>query len=238
MIRRFIAIAGQHLKRGRSWRCRSATSPAVQRRRHHYHLRAGDGLPRRWRAEHEPHLARQAGWERHRAPGPPSITPWSRARPTCSISTAGAVQGDGVPAAQDRPRSMELGRISAMPFRRPAARARRHRTEPKIPCTINAYFNDGGRAGLTIELSGQYVVLERGSPPWPARRLEHRALPRDAPGHARGPGRADRLAGSSDRCRGARPSLGALCRGWAGDVRLGGSRPATGDTCSRTWISA
>jgi predicted deacylase len=60
----------------------------------------------------------------------------------------------------DWPPSMELARISALPFARryPGAPAGQ---PPAVPNLLTSYFNDTNRAGLAFELAGQYVMREK-----------------------------------------------------------------------------
>jgi len=61
---------------------------------------------------------------------------------------------------RDRPRSWELAKISALPFARPNDGWAPGVTPP-VPTLMGAYFNDTGRASLTFESAGQYIVTEK-----------------------------------------------------------------------------
>lgn len=58
---------------------------------------------------------------------------------------------------QDCPPSLELARVSAMPFVAPRP-APRNSVSRDHPGTLGALFNDSGRAGLSVELAGQYMI--------------------------------------------------------------------------------
>ncbi|MBP8955068.1 MAG: succinylglutamate desuccinylase/aspartoacylase family protein [Armatimonadetes bacterium] len=58
---------------------------------------------------------------------------------------------------QDYQPSLELARIGALPFVAPRQRSQNPISRDH-PNTIGALFNDSGRAGLSVELAGQYLV--------------------------------------------------------------------------------
>jgi predicted deacylase len=162
VIRRFVAIAGQHLKRGSVLAVPFCNLPAVRNRRHHitsgpetaYRDDGGQNMNRTWPGKADGNDTERLSYAIYhalvtRATHCLDIHSWERFGATACLPR------------KDRPRSMELARISAMPFAAPQPGRGGTETEPKVPCTINVYFNDSGRAGLTIELSGQYVVLEK-----------------------------------------------------------------------------
>ena len=159
--RRFVEAAARELQRGEVLVAPFANRPAVGMRRHHI-----SSVPERHYGEDDGHNMNRT-W-----PGSPDGNDTER--------MSHAVAAELVPRAthnvdihcwarftaatalprSDRPRSMELARLSALPFAQPRGGGGGTETEPKTPCTLGALFNDSGRASLSFELSGQYVILE------------------------------------------------------------------------------
>ena len=162
VIRRLVLIAGQHLENGTILAVPFCNKPALWKRRHHissapespYGDDDGHNMNRTWPGNPEGNDTERLSHAIYEGLGAQAthnldIHCWAR-------FTAMA----GLPR-EDRPDSLELARVSALPFVSPQPGRGGTRTEPKAPCTIGAYFNDSGRASLTIELSGQYVVVEK-----------------------------------------------------------------------------
>ncbi len=161
-IRRLVSIAGEALVCGRILAVPFCNLPAVRRRRPHlssgperpYGDDAGHNMNRTWPGSADGNDTERLSHAIYAALG---------ARATHCLDIH-CWEKHSAPAAlprKDRPRSLELARVCALPFAIPQPGRGGTETEPKTPCTIGAYFNDSGRAALTIELSGQYVVVEK-----------------------------------------------------------------------------
>lgn len=159
--RRFVEAAARELLCGEILVVPFANRPALWKRRHHI-----SSAPERHYGEDDGHNMNRT-W-----PGSPDGNDTERMshaiaadlapRATHNVDVhcwARFTAATALPRS-DRPRSMELARVSALPFAQPRGGVGGTETEPKTPCTIGALFNDSGRASLSFELSGQYVILE------------------------------------------------------------------------------
>jgi N-alpha-acetyl-L-2,4-diaminobutyrate deacetylase len=162
VIRRFVLIAGQHLQKGQVIAVPFCNRPALWKRRHHissgperpYGDDDGHNMNRTWPGRADGNDTERMSYAIYQAVGDRAthcidIHSWERFGATACLPR------------RDRPRSMELARVSALPFAMPSAGSGASETKPDAPCQIGAYFNDSGRASLTFELSGQYVVIEK-----------------------------------------------------------------------------
>ncbi len=162
VIRRLVLVASQDLQKGKIVAVPFCNRPALWKRRHHissaperpYADDDGHNMNRTWPGDPGGNDTERLSHAIYQAVGAEAthnldIHSWSRFGATACQPR------------QDRPRSLELARISALPFAIPQGGRGGTETEPKAPCTIGAYFNDSGRVSLTIELSGQYVVVEK-----------------------------------------------------------------------------
>jgi len=162
VMRRFVSIARQHLQKGRILGVPFANKPALWKRRHH--ISSGPERPYSDNDGHNMNLTwpgRADGNDTERLSYTIAEGLCEQASHNIDLHCWSKFTAATCLPREDRPRSMELAAISAMPFASPRPSSGGSETEPKTPCTIGALFNDSGRASLSFELSGQYVIIER-----------------------------------------------------------------------------
>jgi predicted deacylase len=161
VIRRLVLEASQDLQKGTVLAVPFCNRPALWKRRHHissaperpYGDDDGHNMNRTWPGDPEGNDTERLSYAIYQGLG-------TKATHNLDIHCWSRFGATACQPRKDRPRSMELARVSALPFAIPQAGRGGTETEPKAPCTIGAYFNDSGRTSLTIELSGQYVVID------------------------------------------------------------------------------
>ena len=162
VLRRAIAIASASLHSGRVVGVPFCNKPALWKRRHHissgperpYGEDEGHNMNRTWPGKADGNDTERLSHAIYSALSPQAthhidIHCWSKFTATTALPRG------------DRPDSIGMARISGLPFASPRPSVGGTRTEPKTPCTIGACFNDSGRASLTFELAGQYVIKQR-----------------------------------------------------------------------------
>lgn len=162
VIRRFVSIAEQHLREGQVLAVPFCNKPALWKRRHHissaperpYGDDDGHNMNRTWPGKADGNDTERLSHAIYSALG-------DRATHHVDIHSWQKFTATACLPREDRPRSMELARISALPFASPQPNRGGTETEPNVPCTIGAHFNDSGRVSLTFELAGQYCVIEK-----------------------------------------------------------------------------
>lgn len=159
-VRRFLPLAAEGLKCGRVDIVPFANRPALWNRRPHisstperpYGDDAGHNMNRTWPGNPEGNDTERLSAAIYQAVG-------EEATHCLDIHCWARFTGPASLPRKDRPQSMELARICAIPFATP--RSTGTSAPASTPRTIGALFNDTDRVALTIELSGQYVIYER-----------------------------------------------------------------------------
>jgi predicted deacylase len=157
-MRRLVPIAAKQLRKGRISIVPFANKPALWKRRPHisttperpYGEDAGHNMNRTWPGKPEGNDTERLSAAIYKALGEPAthnidIHCWERFTAACALPR------------KDKPMSMELAKISALPFASPSEGA----GAAKPPTSIGRFFNDTDRASLTFELSGQYIIYDR-----------------------------------------------------------------------------
>ncbi len=158
-VRRFAPLAAGRLRKGRVLLVPFCNKPALWKRRPHvsttperpYADDAGHNMNRTWPGKADGNDTERLSAAIYKALGEQAshnvdIHCWERFTAACSLPR------------KDKPASMELARICALPFANPRNSSP---TAGKTPTLLGALFNDSGRPSLTFELSGQYIVYER-----------------------------------------------------------------------------
>ena len=159
VARRFVPIACRELKKGQIAIVPFCNKPALWKRRPHisttperpYSEDDGHNMNRTWPGRAEGNDTERLSAAIYRAVG-------GRASHNIDIHCWARFAAATALPRQDRPSSMAMAEICALPFANP----REGKSGgPSTPSTIGALFNDSDRPSLTFELSGQYVVYER-----------------------------------------------------------------------------
>jgi predicted deacylase len=157
-MRRFVPMAARELRKGRISIVPFCNKPALWKRRPHisstperpYGDDAGHNMNRTWPGRPEGNDTERLSAAIYGALGEQAthnvdIHCWERFTAPASLPR------------KDRPLSIELARVCALPF----ASLWDGWAAPEQPSTIDTLFNDTGRSSLTFELSGQYALYER-----------------------------------------------------------------------------
>ena len=158
-MRRFVPLAARDLAKGTISIVPFANKAALWKRRPHissgnerpYGDDAGHNMNRTWPGNPEGNDTERLSAAVYRALGADAthcvdIHCWERYTAAASLPR------------KDKPASMDLARVSAIPFAMPRDASA---TAGKTPTMIGALFNDSDRPSLTFELSGQYIIYER-----------------------------------------------------------------------------
>ena len=158
-MRRFVPFAAQGLREGRIGIVPFCNKPALWKRRPHisstperpYGDDAGHNMNRTWPGKADGNDTERLSAAIYKALGEQAthnvdIHCWERFTAACSLPR------------KDKPASMELARVCALPFAQPRDGSS---SAGKTPTMIGALFNDSGRPSLTFELSGQYIIYDR-----------------------------------------------------------------------------
>jgi len=161
-MRRLLDVARQDLLRGTVLGVPFANKPALWKRRHHissgperpYSDADGHNMNLTWPGSEDGNDTERLSRAIYRSLGERAthavdIHCWTRFTAATCLPRV------------DRPGSMELAAVSALPFAAPRGGPAMTEAGPKIPTTVGAMFNDTGRVSLTVELSGQYVIVPR-----------------------------------------------------------------------------
>lgn len=158
-MRRFAPIAARELRKGAIRIVPFCNKPALWKRRPHisttperpYGDDGGHNMNRTWPGKADGNDTERLSGAIYKAIGGQAthnvdIHCWERFTAACTLPR------------KDKPASMELARVSAIPFSHPRDGSG---TAGKTPTMMGALFNDSGRPSLTFELSGQYIIYER-----------------------------------------------------------------------------
>ncbi|MBM4082797.1 MAG: succinylglutamate desuccinylase/aspartoacylase family protein [Planctomycetes bacterium] len=160
VMRRFVPMAARGLKKGQISIAPFCNKPALWKRRPHisttperpYADDAGHNMNRTWPGKAEGNDTERLSAAIYAALG-------EKATHNIDIHCWERFTGATALPRKDRPMSMDMAKVCALPFSNP--REVKPATPPAPTMTIGALFNDSGRASLTFELSGQYIIYER-----------------------------------------------------------------------------
>lgn len=156
-LRRFVLQAGQELQAGKVVGVPFCNLPALRER--HHHQRQGSEEPVAQQPEHNMNLQWPGdadGNDTARIAHAVYSTLGESATHVVDIHCWTRFWAAACLPRSDRPRSLELAAVSALPF----ARTNPGRAVAPGTTLIGTYFGDTGRVSLTFELAGQYVIYE------------------------------------------------------------------------------
>lgn len=158
-MRRFAPIAAKEVKKGCIYIVPFCNKPALWKRRPHisstserpYADDAGHNMNRTWPGNPTGNDTERISAAIYKALGEQAthcidIHCWERFTAPAALPR------------KDKPSSMELAQVCALPFAVPRDGSP---TKGKTPTMIGALFNDSDRPSLTFECSGQYIIYER-----------------------------------------------------------------------------
>ena len=161
VVRRMAAIAGEDLHSGVLLAVPFCNRPALRKPRHH--LNSGPAPP----SAQDDRQNNNSTW-----PGAPAGNDTERlchalcrelverATHVMDVHCWSRFTAAACLPRKDRPESMALARVSALPFALPRVIPADPNGPPRN-CNLGTYFNNTGRVGLSLELSGQYCVVEK-----------------------------------------------------------------------------
>ena len=162
VIRRFRDIAVRGLASGRVLLVPFANLSAVRKRRPHitsgpetlYGVRRGYNINGTWPGRKDGTDAARITYALHR-----EVT--EQATHNVDIHCWPRMRGTTVLLREGHPEATEMARLTAVRFAEPRRLDPKLRKLPKVPYTLTSWFLETGRGAVCIELSGQYMVVER-----------------------------------------------------------------------------